>query len=273
MTHIITHEIVKLYNVGCERCAKVCDDALGGKHYAYAEFKKGTLYVDIKTSVAIIPALHLLEYFISEGYKIDRVVIPKLNVDLESLSENTAVCETHDISKWKRPNKKSYLIINRRDGIYAEDLLNTYKDVLMQSSKNGVPIEFPRDVEIRGGSNAQIDKQRAALKMRSIPYAKQPGVSLGFIEETVAGQSAISRVLELPRAQLSESINMYTDVLHILNEEYAGRPLADDVSQTSEVTNLFRIFKDRGRKLPENRTNGSKQNKNVDGGHKIEVEK
>lgn len=242
MTYQKTHEIVKLYNVGCEHCAKVCDKALGKKHYAYAEFKKGTLYVDMKDSAAIIPALHLLEYFVSNGHKIDKVIIPKFNGDLESLSEDTAVCETHDISEWKRPNKKSYLVINRRDGVYAEDLLNTYNDVLMQSYARGIPIAFPRDVILKGASKAQMDDLTDAIELRSIHYAEQPGLDFGLIEEEVAGQSVMNRISELPPVHITESINMYTDVLHLLNKEYAGRSLTENGFEASKGTNIFRTL-------------------------------
>lgn len=265
MTIKKTREVVKLYNVGCEHCAKVCDKALGDRHYAYAEFKNGTLYVDIKDSVEIIPAVHLLEYFVSNGYEIDKVIIPKFNGDLASVSNDTAVCETHDISKWKKPNKTSYLIVNRRDGVYAEDVLNIYKDTLMQSSKNGTQIEFPRDVLLLGASKSQMGAMKYSMDMRSIQYIERPKVGLGFIGENVSEPSVINQALELPKVQLRESINMYPDILHLLNKEHCGRQLTENEPNENEpetsIPNIFRTLNmiNTGRPLERKRTKNKTQ--------------
>ena len=202
----LEHKIMKLYNVGCEHCAQVCDKAFGERHYAYAELVEGTLFVDAKNPAAIIPALHLLEYFVSKGYKIDKVHISTPGEYSESLSES-GIHDTHDLSEWTIPNKKSYVIV-KKGSADIEDVLNLYKDVLTQSSENGVPIGFPRDLIIKSARKTKIDDIKTNLKTESIPYFENSEGALGFIEETVTNPLIINDVSDLPQCHIRESIKI-----------------------------------------------------------------
>lgn len=200
-------EILKLYNVGCEHCTSVCDEVFRNKYYAFTKIVGNTLYADVLQPAGIIPALHLIEHFNAAEYNIDNVIMSKLS---EKCDFQNGRCEDHsnikDISEWKEPNKKSYMVLNKRKNVYIEDLLNSYNYLLRDARKRGIKIEFPRDVIIKAGGTTAIEN--LLKEVESVPHIRnQPGFDLGLLEEDVT--STISdEINELSMYYITQKVRM-----------------------------------------------------------------
>ena len=253
------HELVRTRNDECAHCAAVCDEAFRQKHYAYGELEDGTLYIDTRDSTGkrdpggIIPALHLLEYYHSLKYKPEQVVLTRFEGDLtgsDAKEENGY--RVTDISG-EAPENQTYLII--KNGVGAEDLLNTYNSMLNNASERNIQIKFPRDVLIKTASSEEISALKRAIGYYS-NYAHHDelnGVDIGLLQEDLnGGYSVMRRIKELPMYHIREKVELYKDVLELFNGDYSGRPLSKEEKTPSNPQNLFNILSatDNGRMDP-----------------------